>query len=82
MKIFFSVGMTKTFQHLKQFQATPIVSALSLESVSHYKAHKWPKMAATFETLFCSQSLMDTPLFTGDIFQWVHFCNEKYVFCK
>ena len=24
---------------------------------------------------FCSQSLMGTPLFTGDVFQWARFCN-------
>ena len=55
MNIFFSVAMTKTFQHLKQCQPTPIVSVLSLYSVriiSLFKVHKRPKMAVPFETLF------------------------------
>ena len=63
----FSVAMTKTLnQDLKQWQPAPIVSSLSLESVrivSRYKVHKRPK------------SLMGTPLFTGDNFQWTRFCN-------
>ena len=64
--------MTKTFQHLKQWQPTRIVAALSLESVrivSRYKVHKRLKTAVAFKTLFCSQSLMGTPLFIGDVFQ-------------
>ena len=47
--------MTKTFQHLKQWQPTSIVSALSLESVrivNRYKFHKRPKTAVVFETSF------------------------------
>ena len=55
--------MTKTFQHLKQWQPTRIVAALSLESVrivNRYKVHKRLKTAVAFKTLFCSQSLMGT----------------------
>ena len=55
--------MIKTFQHFKQWQPTPIISALSLESVriiSHYKVHKLLKMAATFETLFLLAKPNDT----------------------
>ena len=56
INIFFSVAMTKTLnQDLKQWQPTPIVSFLSLESVrivSHYKVHKRPKTVVTFETSF------------------------------
>ena len=71
--------MTKIFQHLKQWQPTSIVSALSLESVrivNRYEVQKRPKTTVAFETSFCSQSLMGTPLFTGDVFQWARFCNE------
>ena len=71
--------MTKTFQHLKQWQLTSIVSALSLESVrivGGNKVHKTPKAAVAFEPFFCLQSVMGTPLFPGDLFEWVRFCNE------
>ena len=49
--------MTKTFEHLKQWEPTSIVSALSLESVgiaSGNKVHKTPKavVAFNFETSF------------------------------
>ena len=47
--------MTKTFQHLKQWQPTSIVSALSLESVrivKRYEVHKRPKSTVLFETSF------------------------------
>ena len=63
--------MTKTFQHLKQWQSTSIVSALSLERVrivNRYEVQKRPNTTVVFETSFCSQSLMGTPLFTGDVF--------------
>ena len=39
-------ALTKTFQHLKHWQPTSIVSALSLESVrivNRYQVHKRPK---------------------------------------
>ena len=72
--------MTKTFQHLKQWQPTSIVSALSLESVrivGRNKVHKTPKAAVAFEPCFCSQSVMGTPLFPGNLFEWARFCNES-----
>ena len=53
INIFFSVAMAKTLPHLKQWQPTPIVSTLCLESVrivSRYKVHKRPKIAVAFET--------------------------------
>ena len=72
-------ALTKTFQHLEQWQPTSIVSALSFESVrivNCCEVHSRPKTTVVFETSFCSQSLMGTPLFTGDVFQWARFCNE------
>ena len=45
--------MTKTFQGLKQWQPTSIVSAFSLESVkivNRYEVHKRPKTTVAFET--------------------------------
>ena len=55
MNIFFSVAMTKTFQHLKQYQPTPFLSVFSLESVTiadRCKFHKSLKTAVAFETSF------------------------------
>ena len=60
--------MTKTFQHLKQWQPTSIVSALSLESVriaSHNKIHKIPKVAVAFETSFLFAKPNGYPTFHG-----------------
>ena len=68
IKIFFSEAMTKTFQHLKQWQPTSIVSALSLESVrivNRYKVHKRPKMAVVFETSFFLAKANGYPTFHG-----------------
>ena len=51
---FSSVAMTKTFQHLKQWQPTHIVAALSLESVrivSRYKVHKRLKTAVALRSV-------------------------------
>ena len=48
-------ALTKTFQHLKQWQPTSIVSALSLERVrivNRYEVHKRPKTTVVFETSF------------------------------
>ena len=47
--------MTKTFQHLKQWQPIPIVSALSLQSVrivNRNKVHRRPQTTVAFENLF------------------------------
>ena len=74
--------MIKTFQLLKQWQPTSIISAFSLESVrivSHHKFHKRPKTAVAFQTLFWSQSLMGTPLFPGEVFERARFCNALTV---
>ena len=71
--------MTKTFQHLKQWQPTSIVSALSLESVrmaSRNKVHKTPKAALAFETSFLRAKPKGTQLLTGDVFEWARFCND------
>ena len=60
--------MTKTFQHLKQWQPTSIVSAFSLESVrivSRNKVHKTPKAAVAFETLFLLAKRNGYPTFHG-----------------
>ena len=69
INIFFSVAMTKTLnQDLKQWQPTPIVSFLSLESVrivSHYKVHKRPKTVVTFETSFLLAKPNGYPTFHG-----------------
>ena len=70
--------MTKTFQHLKQWQPTSIVSALSLESVrivNRYEVNKRPKTTVLFETSFLLAKPNGTPIFTGDVFQWARFCN-------
>jgi len=70
--------MTKTFQHLKQWQPTSIVSALSLESVriaSRNKVHKTPKAAVAFKTSFLRAKPKGTQLLTGDVFEWVRFSN-------
>ena len=54
--------MTKTSQHFKQYQPTPIVSALFLENnvriISHYKVHMRPKTAEPLKPCFCLQTLM------------------------
>ena len=74
-------ALTKTFQHLKQWQPTSIVSALSLESVrivNRYEVHKRPKTTVVFETSFLLAKLMGTPLFKGDVFQWARFCNATF----
>ena len=75
INIFFSaVAMTKTFQHLKQWQPTSVLSAFSLESVRIIVSHY----------CFCLQGLyiMGTLLFTCDVFEWVHFCNVEFcTFC-
>ena len=80
MNIFFSVAMTKTFQHLKQWQHTPIVSALSLKSmriVRDNKIQKRPKTTVAFENSFY---LFAKPngyhIFTGDVYVSARFCNE------
>ena len=71
--------MTKTFQHLKQWQPTSIVSALSLESVrivSRNKVHKTQKAAVAFETLLLLAKRNGYPTFHGRPFEWARFCNE------
>ena len=63
--------MTKTFQHLKQWQPTCIVSVLSLESVriiNRYKVHKRPKTAVVFETSFLLAKSNEYPNFHGQRF--------------
>ena len=71
--------MTKTFQHLKQWQPTSTVSALSIESVriaNHNKIHKTQKTAVAFETSgLLTKPIMGTPLFMGNVFEWLRFCN-------
>ena len=60
--------MTKTFQYLKQWQPTSIVSALSLESVriiNRYEVHKRQKMMVVFETLFLLAKPNGYPTFYG-----------------
>ena len=60
--------MTKTFQHLKQWQPTSIVSALSLESVrivNRYEVHKRPKTTVVFETSFLLAKPNGYPNFHG-----------------
>ena len=55
---FSSVAMTKTFQHLKQWQPTRIVAALSLESVrivSRYKVHKRLKTAVALNLVLLAK---------------------------
>ena len=74
MNIFFSVAMTKTFQHLKQCKPIPFLSVFSLESVTiaaRCKFHKSLKTAVAFETPFSLANLINTPVLTGDVFQ----CN-------
>ena len=63
--------MTKTFQHLKQWQPTSIVSALSLESVrivDRYEVHKRPKTTVVFETSFLLSKPNGYPTFHGQRF--------------
>ena len=63
--------MTKTFQHLKQWQPTSIVSALSLESVrivNRYEVHKRPKTTVVFETSFLLAKPNGYPTFHGRCF--------------
>ena len=60
--------MTKTFQHLKQWQPTSIVSALSLESViivNRYEVRKRPKTTVVFETSFLLAKPNGYPTFHG-----------------
>ena len=60
------------------WQPTPIVSALSLESVRIViccKVHKRPKTAVAFKTSILLAEPKGTPLFTGDVFQQARFCN-------
>ena len=62
------VALTKTFQHLKQWQPTSIVSALSLESVTivnRYEVHKRTKMMVVFETSFLLAKPNGYPTFHG-----------------
>ena len=71
-------ALTKTFQHLKQWQPTSIVSALSLESVrivKLYEVHKRLKTTVVFETSFLLPKQKGYPSFHGDVFQWACFCN-------
>ena len=71
--------MTTTFQHLKQWQPTSIVSALSLESVrivNRYEVHKRPKTTVVFETSFLLAKPNGYPTY---VFQWARFCNALIV---
>ena len=71
-------ALTKTFQHLKQWQPTSIVSALSLESVrivNRYEVHKRPKTTVVVETSFLLAKPNGYPTFHGEVFQWARFCN-------
>ena len=57
-----------TFQHLKQWQPTSIVSALSLESVrivNRYEVHKRPRTTVVFETSFLLAKPNGYPTFHG-----------------
>ena len=61
---------------LKQWQPTPIVSALSPESVrivSGYKAHKKQKVAVAFETSFLLAKPNRCPTFHGQQFSMGKF---------
>ena len=61
-------ALTKTFQHLKQWQPTSIVSALSLESVrivNRYEVHKRPKTTVVFEISFLLAKPNGYPTFHG-----------------
>ena len=72
--------MTKTFQYLKQWQPTSIVSALSLESVriiNRYEVHKRPKMTVVFETLFLLAKANGYPTFHGRRFSMGAFSVMK-----
>ena len=60
--------MTKAFQHLKKWQPTSIVSALSLEIVrivNRYEVHKRPKTTVVFETSFLLAKPNGYPIFHG-----------------
>ena len=68
LNIFFFVAMTKTFQHLKQWQPNSIVSALYLESVRRvncYEVHKRPKTTVVSETSFLLAKPNGYPTFHG-----------------
>ena len=68
MNIFFSVAMTKTFQHLKQCQLTPFLSVFSLQSVTiaaRCKFHESLKTAVAFETSFFLAKPIEHPSFQG-----------------
>ena len=61
-------ALTKKCQHLKQWQSTSIVSALSLESVrivNRYEVHKRPKTTVVFETSFLLAKPNGYPTFHG-----------------
>ena len=61
-------ALTMTFQHLKQWQPTSIVSELSLESVrivNRHEVHKRPKTTVVFETSFLLAKPNGYPTFHG-----------------